>query len=315
MRLHRRLWQDAVEGAHMATAGTLTTFSNEIADVVAGAASRVVQVAGRRRPISGIVCAPDAVLTMARAIGREDGLSVSTDDGRTLHAEVAGWDPTTALAVLKVEGLNVAPLEASTAAARVGHVGIAIARSWSNALTASVGIVSVIGGPLPTGRRRAIEQVIRTTAPMHEGFAGGAFLDTSGRVIGVSTAMAIRGLGVVIPAAIAWRAATTLLERGGLKRGYLGISAQPAPLGHARRPGAPERGLLVVGITAGSPADAAGLVVGDVIASLDGRPLQSSQELFDVLSEFGEGRTIQLQVWRGLSALDVAVTLGAVPVE
>jgi len=299
----------------MAAAGTLTTFSNEIADIVAGAASRVVQVAGRRRPISGIVCAPDAVLTMARAIGREDGLSVRTDDGRALHAEVAGWDPTTALAVLKVEGLNVPPLEVATVPARVGHVGIAIARSWSNALTASAGIVSVIGGPLPTGRRRSIEQVIRTTAPMHEGFAGGAFLDSAGRAIGVSTAMAIRGLGVVIPAAIAWRAATTLLERGGLKRGYLGISAQPAPLGDARRPGAPERGLLIVGVTSGSPADAAGLVVGDVIASLDGRPMQSSQELFDVLSELGEGRQVQLQVWRGLSALDVAATLGAVPVE
>jgi len=299
----------------MASTGTLTSFSNEIADIVAAAASRVVQVAGRRRPISGVVCAPDAVLTMARAIGREDGLSVRTDDGRTLAAEVAGWDPTTALAVLKVEGLNVAALEPAASPARVGHVAVAIARSWSNAVTASTGIVSVIGGPLPTGRRRSIEQVIRTTAPMHEGFAGGAFLDTSGRAIGVSTAMAIRGLGVVIPAAIAWRAATMLLERGGLKRGYLGIAAQPAPLGDARRPGAPERGLLIVGVTASSPAEAAGLLVGDVIATIDGRAVQTSQDLFDVLSELGEGRKVTLQVWRGLTALDVAVTLSAVPVE
>ena len=299
----------------MTAAGTLTTFSNELANLVTGAAARVVQVAGRRRPISGIVCAPDAVLTMARALGREDGVSVRTDDGRTLTAEVAGWDPTTALAVLKVDGLNVPPLEVSDAPARVGHVGVAIARSWSNALTASAGIISVIGGPLPTGRRRSIEQVIRTTAPMHVGFAGGAFLDTSGRAIGVSTAMAIRGLGVVIPAAIAWRAAKTLLERGGLKRGYLGVAAQPAPLADPRRPGAPERGRLIVGVTAGSPAEAAGLVVGDVVAAIDNRSLQSSQELFDVLSELGEGRSISLRVWRGLSPLDVAVTLGSVPVE
>lgn len=150
---------------------------------------------------------------------------------------------------------------------------------------------------------------------MHEGFAGGAFLDTSGRAIGVNTAMAIRGLGVVIPADIAWRAATKLLERGGLKRGFLGIAAQPAPLGDARRPGAPERGLLIVGVTAGSPAEAAGLLVGDAMSAIDGRALQTSQELFDVLSEFGEGRKVTLQVWRGLTALDVAVTLGAVPVE
>jgi len=83
--------------------------------------------------------------------------------------------------------------------ARVGHLALAVARSWSNVVTASAGIVSVIGGPLPTGRRRAIDQVIRTTAPMHDGFAGGAFLDTSGGLIGIATAAAIRGLGVVIP--------------------------------------------------------------------------------------------------------------------
>jgi S1-C subfamily serine protease len=157
--------------------------------------------------------------------------------------------------------------------------------------------------------------VIRTTAPMHEGFSGGAFLDTTGKLVGVSTAMAIRGLGVVIPTAIAWRAATTLLERGGLKRGYLGLAAQSAPLGDARRPGAPERGLIVVGVTAGSPAEAGGLAVGDLIASIDDRPLQTTQDLFDVLSELGEGKQVTVRLWRGLSPLDVAVTLGAVPVE
>ena len=102
-------------------------------------------------------------------------------------------------------------------------------------MTASAGIVSVIGGPLPTGRRRAIDQVLRTTAPMHEGFAGGAFIDTSGALLGVITAAAIRGLGVVIPASIAWTAAATLLEHGQLKRGYLGIAGQPVRLPEDQR--------------------------------------------------------------------------------
>src|SRR5207244_7968303 len=108
-----------------------------------------------------------------------------------------------------------------------GHLALAVARSWSNAVTATAGIVSVIGGPLPTGRRRAIDEVIRTTAPMHDGFAGGAFLDTSGGLIGIATASEIRGLGVVIPAAIAWQTGATLLAHGGLKRGFLGIAGQP----------------------------------------------------------------------------------------
>src|SRR5205807_10138147 len=108
------------------------------------------------------------------------------------------------------------------------------------AVTASAGIVSVIGGPLRTGHRRAIDQVIRTTAPMHDGFAGGAFLDTSGALVGIATAEAIRGLGVGIPASIAWKTAATVLEPGSLKRGFLGLAGQPVSLAE-NQPGASGR--------------------------------------------------------------------------
>src|SRR5262249_40572432 len=158
------------------------------------------QVQGRRRPASGLVYADNVVLTTVRALGRGDGLHVRRHDGQTFDAELAGWDPTTSLAVLRVTDLGAPPIAPTAAPGRVGHIALAVARSWSNSVTASAGIVSVIGGPLPTGRRRAIDQVIRTTAPMHDGFSGGAFLDTSGGLIGISTAAAIRGLGVVIPA-------------------------------------------------------------------------------------------------------------------
>src|SRR4029078_1337492 len=201
----------------------LATFSNQLADAVAAAAPSVVQVQGGRRPVSGLVYADNVVLTTVRALGREDNLHVRRHDGTTLDAELAGWDPATNLAVLRANGLELKPIAVSAGPARVGALARAVARSWSNAVTVSAGIVSVIGGPLPTGRRRAIDQVIRTTAPMHDGFSGGAFLDTSGGLIGVATASAIRGLGIVIPAAIAWKTAATVLEHGSLKRGYLGL--------------------------------------------------------------------------------------------
>src|SRR4029077_3198970 len=165
-------------------------------------------------------------------------------------AELVGWDPTTSLAVLRVSDLDVAPIALAKVPPRVGHLALAVARSWSNALTASAGIVSVIGGPLPTGRGRAIDEVIRTTAPMHDGFAGGAFLNTAGGLIGIATAGAIRGLGVVIPASIAWKTAATVLEHGGLKRGYLGLAGQPVRLPDAQKSGdGREDALLVVGVT------------------------------------------------------------------
>src|SRR6185503_157068 len=189
----------------MATPSALTALSNGLADAVAAAAPSVVQVHGRRRPVSGVVYQQDVVVTSARALGREDGLQVRRADGTTFDAELTGWDPATGLAVLKVPGLGVDAALVSPAPARVGHIAVAVARSWSNALTASAGIVAIIGGPLQTGRRRAIAQIIRTTAPMHDGFAGGAFVDTEGGLIGVATAAAIRGLGVVIPVDIAWQ--------------------------------------------------------------------------------------------------------------
>src|SRR5437773_5227170 len=255
---------------------TLLTVSNQMADAVAAAAPSVVQVQGRRRPASGVVYAADVVLTTVRALGREDGLRVRTHDGRALDAELAGWDPATGLAVLRAASLGVASATAAETPARVGHLAIAVARSWSNALTASAGIVSVIGGPLPTGRGRAIDEVIRTTAPMHDGFAGAAFVDATGHAIGIATAAQIRGLGVVIPASIAWKTAATLVEHGSLKRGFLGLAGQPVELTERQR-GAEQReeALLVVAVTPDSPADTAGLMVGDVMLDFDGHPVES----------------------------------------
>src|SRR5436190_21485784 len=107
------------------TTDLLTSFSNQLANAVAAAAPSVVQVQGRRRPATGLVYADNVVLTTVRALGRGDGLHVRRDDGRTLDAELAGWDPTTSLAVLRVAGLDVRPIAPSAASPRVGHLALA----------------------------------------------------------------------------------------------------------------------------------------------------------------------------------------------
>ena len=288
----------------------LSTLSDAMADAIASVAPSVVQVQGHRRPVSGIVFATDAVVTSARALGRDDGLHVRAGDGRTLDAELAGWDPATGLAALRVKSLGLQPAPRIESAPRVGHLALAVARSWSNALTASAGIVAVIGGPLRTGRGRAIDEVIRTTAPMHDGFAGGAFVSAAGGVIGVTTAAAIRGLGVVIPAAIAWKTAQDVLQHGSPKRGFLGIAGQPVSLAARQRgDSARERGLLVTAVTAGSPADGAGVLVGDVLLEFDGHPVDSPDDLLQLLSGDSVGRAVPLRLLRGGEARDVSVTV------
>jgi S1-C subfamily serine protease len=292
----------------------LATFSNQLADAVEAVAPSVVQVQGRRRPASGLVYADNVVLTTVRALGRGDSPHVRRHDGRTFDAELAGWDPTTSLAVLRVAGLDTRAVSPAAAQPRVGQLALAVARSWSNAVTASAGIVSVIGGPLPTGRRRAIDQVIRTTAPMHDGFSGGAFLDTAGALLGISTAAAIRGLGVVIPAGIAWKTAATVLEHGRLKRGYLGVAGQPVVLPELQRGSlGRDDGLLVMGVTSGSPAAAGGVLVGDVVLDLDGHAIHSPEDLLDLLLGDRVGRAVALRVLRGAAAMDLTVTVGERP--
>ena len=149
---------------------------------------------------------------------------------------------------------------------------------------------------------------------MHDGFAGGAFLDATGQLIGVATAAAIRGLGVVIPAPIAWKTAATLREHGGVKRGYLGIAGQPAALSKQQQ-AAHGRvdGLLVVGITAGSPAGDAGVLVGDVLVDFDGHAIHSPEDLLDLLLGDRVGRTVPMRLIRGGALVDATVSVGERP--
>ena len=295
--------------SHMSLS-TLAAFSHELADAIASAEPGIVQVQGRRRPASGIAFAPDLVLTTGRALGQEDGLRVRRGDGHTADAEVAGWDPATSLVVLRAAGLDAPAATPGTDAPRVGHIAIALARSWSNQITATTGIISVIGGPLPTGHGRSIERVIRTNALMHEGFAGGALIDPGGRLVGVATAAAIRGLAVVIPADIAWPVAARLAEHGTVPRGYLGLAGQSVRLAERQREKGREHALLVVGISPDSPAEAGGILIGDMVLSFDDQPVQSPVDLLELLDGHRVGRPVPVRVLRGETVHDLTITVG-----
>ncbi len=294
----------------MATS-TLASLSNDLADLTAAGASSVVQVSGARRPASGVVHGPDTIITTARAIGREDGLKVRLPDDSTVDADLTGWDPSSGIALLRSRSpLNVTAPAVSDAVARSGEIALALARSWSNVITASAGIVAVVGGPLRTGRRRQLERVIRITAPLHDGFAGGAVFGASGTLLGIATAAQIRGYAVVIPASIAWAAASQLLVSGTPRRGFIGVAVQAVELPQSQRASGRERALLVVGITPSGPAESAGVNVGDLILEVDGKPIASSEELLDRLSERKGGETIVLGTLRGGAAREASIVVG-----
>jgi S1-C subfamily serine protease len=136
-------------------------------------------------------------------------------------------------------------------------------------------------------------------------------VDTAGQLLGITTGAEIRGFRVVVPAAIAWKAAADVLEHGTRKRGYLGIAGQPVSLGERQRgAGEPERALLIVGIVPDSPAETAGLLVGDIVLTFDGEEISSPERLLDVLAGDRVGRSVPVRVRRGGGVTDVQVTVG-----
>jgi serine protease Do len=292
------------------TNSTLAALSDELADRVATSAASVVQILNTRRPVSGVAHGADTVITTARAVGREDGLRVRLPDGVTLEADLAGWDPATGLAVLRTRSaLNVPVPSIADAEPRAGHIVLALARSWSNAVTASTGSVAAVGGPLRTGRRRQIARVFRITASMHEGFAGGGVFDASGRLTGIATAAVIRGFGVAIPASIAWASVAHVLTAGTPRRGFVGVAVHPVELPAAQRPDGRERALLVVGVTSASPADTAGVMVGDVLLDVDGQPTEVPDDLLDLLTDRRVGQQITARILRGGAVREVPLTV------
>ena len=290
----------------------LETLSRDFAESVAATAASVVQVFGARRPASGVVHGPDTIITTARAVGREDGLRirVSGQDDDGVQAELAGWDPATGIAVIRTRVPH--NLEAPATAKdepRPGELISAIARSWSNAVTASAGIVAVVGGPLRTGRRREIPRVFRVTAPMHDGFAGGAIFNASRTLTGIATASTIRGFGVCIPASIAWHAAEQVLSSGTPHRGFVGVAVHSIELPAQLRTGERDRALLIMAVTPSSPADNAGLMVGDLLLDFDGQPVRAAEDLLDLLTERRIGQAVVARTLRGGTPRDVTVTV------
>jgi S1-C subfamily serine protease len=149
---------------------------------------------------------------------------------------------------------------------------------------------------------------------MHDGYSGGAFVDATGGLLGVTTATTIRGTAVVIPASIAWAAAGRVLEQGQTRRGYLGLMGHAVKLPESQAASCGrETALLVVGVAPQSAADSAGVLVGDIVMALDDASTASPEDLLDLLATQAVGRRALLKVLRGNTALDLPVTIGERP--
>ncbi len=290
---------------------TWSSLSAEISAAVEHAAPAIVQVHGRRRVTAGIVVAENLVVTPAHVDA--DTASVRAGNGQTVEGTVLGRIGHMALTVLRVDGLGLPPILPGTEP-KPGELAVAVGRTWSGGVMAMLAPVAVVGGPLRTGRTGEIARVIRVQQPPHGALSGGALIDASGHALGIITSVAIRGTTVVIPATIAFTAAAKVASDGGTRQGFLGVGSIPVAIPERQRGGRSEQfGLLISQISKASPADSAGLLVGDVIVAFDGEPVHDGEELLMRLRGDRVGKPVTITVIRGASAVDVTVTIAERP--
>jgi len=293
-------------------ADSFSSLSNQIADAVAQAAASVVQVSAHRRPVTGVVFAEDQILVPAQALD-DDSVAVRRGDGQTIDGQVLGRGVAAGFAVVRASSLGVPPI-VTAPEPRVGHLALAVGRTFSGGVMAGVTNVAVVGGPLRTSRTSRLDRVIRIAQPPHGAFTGGVLVDGGGLALGVITGGAIRGTTVVVPSAIAWSIAEQIAASGGTQQGFLGVTSTTVELSERQRGGRSERyGLLVTGLVDDGPAEHAGVFIGDVILAFDGAAIQEPEELVMRLRGNRVGQEVPVQVLRGGTAQEIRVAIGERP--
>ena len=296
----------------------LMDLSDNLAGIVERVGQRVVAVHGRHRiPSSGVIWRHSAVVTAAHTLKHEDGINVTLTDGRRVAAVLAGRDAGTDLAVLKLDGVDLEPVESGDARSlKAGHLVLAVARGDGPGASADFGVVGAVDGPWRTWRGGQLDAFVRLDGGLRPGFSGAALADMRGQVMGICTSALARGAGILIPATTVARITDELLAKGHVSRGYLGVGTQPVNLSEAwmqKMTLTSDRGLLVVSLAANGPAERAGVLIGDVLIELDGKPCRDMDDVHDALGSERIGQALKIALIRGGERHECAVIVGERP--
>jgi len=288
--------------------------SGELGDAAERVAPAIVQVYGRKRPASGIVIGPERVVSTSHSVEWHEGVRIRTNDGKTLQADVAGHAPGADLVLLKVPGLGGAAFPGGPLP-RPGQLGLLTGRAWSGIQQVRLAVIGGVGGPLDASDGTRLDRVISLPTSPYPGFSGSALVDPGGSLLGIATAGLIRGRGLVIPWTVASPLIDSLEAHGSIRRGFLGLTSQPVRIPTAQRAaaGAPESGLIVLGIAEDSPAAKDGVLVGDILVRTGSTRIEHPQQLLALLGPSQVGQPLALTLVRGKEQLDVTVTVGERP--
>jgi len=298
--------------------GTWRALSSEFAGAIEKAGRAVVAVHGRRRiPSSGVHWRPGILVTADHALERDEEITVTLPDGGNAAAVLAGRDPGTDLAVLKIEGLGLPAAEiGDITALKPGHWVLAAGRTTEGGARASVAMVAVVGPAWRTWRGGLLDHTVRLDRNLHPNFSGGPILDEQGRLLGINTSALSRYAAVVVPAATVERVTAELEKKGYIGRGYLGVGMQPVRLPRKLRESlklAGETGIMVVAVEPHSPAEQAGVMLGDVLVALETSPIRDIDDVQTYLAGEHIGKPVKASIIRGGNLENAVITVGERP--
>ncbi|MDE3181639.1 MAG: trypsin-like peptidase domain-containing protein [Acidobacteriota bacterium] len=295
---------------------SLQALSQNLAEVAERAGRSVVAIDARRRiPSSGVVWAKGVVVSADHTIRREEEITVTAHDGRKTPATLAGRDPTTDLAVLKAENLDLpAAGIAGTDTLKAGNLAIAIGRAGH--FGASMGVIASLGEAWRTWQGGKIDRLIRPDISIFDGFSGGPLVDVQGRVLGINTSGLSRRSAITIPSETVQRVVAELLEKGRIARAYIGAGLQPVDLPEILRNSlklSGTGGLVVMNTEPGGPAEKSGMLLGDVLVSLDGAQVGDFSEVQAKLTSGQVGKALRATVIRGGALAELTIVAGERP--
>jgi len=292
------------------------TISNEFTTAAQTAGTNVVAVHARRwLPTSGIEWKEGVIVTVHHGVRRDEEIKVTRADGKTVAATLAGRDPSTDLAVLRVEkesGFRPAKIGDSTGL-KLGHLVLALGRTRRGELVASSGIVGGVSGQWKSWHGGQLDQHIRLDLALYPGFSGGPLVNWKSEIVGVNTRGLSGGRAITVPVATVERVVNELLEKGHIARPYLGIAMQSVELPknvRSQLSADAHAGLVVMHVEGGGPADKAGVLLGDVIVEIKGKLVEDVGAIQDVISDAKVGEPIAARLVRAGEIKAVSIALG-----
>jgi S1-C subfamily serine protease len=289
-----------------APVNVLQTLSTALSDVVADAAKSLVAIRSHRSRSSGFVWRSGLIVTADEALAEEGEIAVMSPGGETVAASLVGRDPTTDIALLRVEGVSAPSVTLHTASLKAGALALAVGAGPQGAV-AAFGAVASVGPAWRSLRGGEIDQRIDLDLSLRRVGEGGLAFDVSGAAFGMVVFGPRRGV-LVIPAATIERVADRLLAHGRVARGYLGLGLQAAKLD-----GDGGMGAMVMSVDPKGPGAAAGVRQGDVIVNWNGERIRHVRTFLRALGPESVGHTAKLSLLRGGEPVEVALTIGERP--